>query len=34
MKRTFTTKPVIPSGYTGIDYNNWIKYIYKLIDKL
>lgn len=34
MKRTFTSQPVVPKGYTGRDYNNWIKYLQKQIDKL
>lgn len=34
MKRTFTSKPVIPAGYTGRDYNNWQNYLQKQLDKL
>lgn len=34
MKRTFTAKPIVPTGYTGRDYNNWQKYLQKQIDKL
>jgi hypothetical protein len=26
MKKTFTQPPVIPIGYTGKDFNSWIKY--------
>jgi hypothetical protein len=34
MKRTFTLQPIVPTGYTGRDYNNWQKYLQKQIDKL
>ena len=33
MKRTFTSQPIVPTGYTGRDYNNWQKYLQKQIDK-
>lgn len=34
MKRTFTVQPIVPKGYTGGDYNNWMKYVQKQINKL
>lgn len=32
--RTSTHKPVIPNGYTGRDFNNWIKYLKSQIDNI
>jgi hypothetical protein len=34
MKRTFTQQPIIPSGYTGRNFNNWQKYLQKQIEKI
>lgn len=33
MKRTSTNQPVVPKGYTGSDYNTWMKYVSKQIAK-
>jgi hypothetical protein len=34
MKRTFTQQPIVPTGYTGRDFNNWQKYLHEQITKL
>lgn len=34
MKRTSTQRPVVPIGYTGQNFNLWIRYINREIDKL
>lgn len=34
MKRTSTQQPVIPQGYTGRNFNLWIRYVQREIDKV
>lgn len=34
MKPTFTQQPIIPTGYTGRNFNNWQLYLQKQIDKI
>jgi hypothetical protein len=34
MKRTFTHQPIVPTGYTGRDFNSWQKYLQEQIDKM
>ena len=34
MKRTYTTQPVIPQGYTGKNFNLWQKHLQKQLDKI
>lgn len=34
MKQTFTQQPIIPTGYTGRNFNNWQKYLQKQLDKI
>lgn len=33
-KTTYTQPPVIPKGYTGTTYNNWMKYVTEQVSKL
>jgi hypothetical protein len=34
MKQTFTQQPIVPTGYTGRNFNSWQKYLQKQIDKI
>lgn len=34
MRRTFTQQPVIPTGYTGRNFNSWQKYLQTQIEKI
>ena len=34
MKQTFTQQPIIPTGYTGRNFNDWQKYLHKQLDKI